>query len=61
MNIKILSRNSGLYCTARLIEAAKKRKHNVEVIDPLKCDLIIEKKKIIRIENFSRKILKEKK
>jgi len=45
MNIKILSRNSGLYSTARLIETAKKRKHNVEVIDPLKCDLIIEKKK----------------
>ncbi len=45
MNIKILSRNSGLYSTARLVEAAKKRKHNVEVIDPLKCDLIIEKKK----------------
>lgn len=45
MNIKILSRNSGLYSTARLVEAAKKRKHDVEVIDPLKCDLIIEKKK----------------
>ena len=45
MNLKILSRNSNLYSTARLIEAAKKRKHNVEVIDPLKCDLIIEKKK----------------
>ncbi len=45
MNIKILSRNSNLYSTARLIEAAKKRKHEVEVIDPLKCDLIIEKKK----------------
>jgi ribosomal protein S6--L-glutamate ligase len=45
MNIKILSRNSGLYSTQRLIEAAKKRNHQVEVIDPLKCDLIIEKKK----------------
>ncbi len=45
MNIKILSRNSSLYSTSRLIEAAKQRKHNVEVIDPLKCDLIIEKKK----------------
>ncbi|MFD2824903.1 30S ribosomal protein S6--L-glutamate ligase [Leeuwenhoekiella polynyae] len=45
MNIKILSRNGNLYSTARLVEAAKKRKHNVEVIDPLKCDLIIEKKK----------------
>tara|TARA_B100000949_G_scaffold180522_1_gene161685 strand:- start:75 stop:947 length:873 start_codon:yes stop_codon:yes gene_type:complete len=45
MNIKILSRNSNLYSTQRLIEAAKKRRHNVEVIDPLKCDLIIEKRK----------------
>ena len=45
MNIKILSRNGNLYSTSRLVEAAKKRKHNVEVIDPLKCDLIIEKKK----------------
>ncbi|HEA30082.1 MAG TPA: 30S ribosomal protein S6--L-glutamate ligase [Leeuwenhoekiella sp.] len=45
MNLKILSRNSALYSTHRLIEAAKKRKHTVEVIDPLKCDLIIEKKK----------------
>ncbi len=45
MNIKILSRNSHLYSTQRLIEAAKKRGHNVEVIDPLKCDLVIEKRK----------------
>lgn len=45
MNIKILSRNSSLYSTSRLVEAAKQRKHTVEVIDPLKCDLIIEKKK----------------
>ncbi|MCF4100743.1 30S ribosomal protein S6--L-glutamate ligase [Gillisia sp. M10.2A] len=45
MNIKILSRNSNLYSTQRLIEAAKKRNHTVEVIDPLKCDLIIEKRK----------------
>lgn len=45
MNIKILSRNSSLYSTRRLVEAAKKRDHHVEVIDPLKCDLIIEKKK----------------
>jgi ribosomal protein S6--L-glutamate ligase len=44
MNIKILSRNSSLYSTQRLIEAAKKRNHDIEVIDPLKCDLIIEKK-----------------
>jgi ribosomal protein S6--L-glutamate ligase len=44
MNIKILSRNSKLYSTRRLLEAAEKRKHNVQVIDPLKCDLVIEKR-----------------
>jgi len=44
MNIKILSRNSKLYSTRRLVEAAEKRKHNVQIIDPLKCDLIIEKR-----------------
>jgi len=44
MNLKILSRNPGLYSTSRLIEAAEKRGHNVEILDPLKCDLIIEKK-----------------
>ncbi|HIB36687.1 MULTISPECIES: 30S ribosomal protein S6--L-glutamate ligase [Mesonia] len=45
MNIKILSRNPKLYSTQRLVEAAKKRKHEVEVIDPLKCDIVIEKRK----------------
>lgn len=45
MNIKILSRNQSLYSTKRLIEAAEKRKHNVQVIDHLKCDLVIEKRK----------------
>ncbi|MBW2960327.1 30S ribosomal protein S6--L-glutamate ligase [Mesonia aestuariivivens] len=45
MNIKILSRNQNLYSTQRLVEAAKKRKHEVEVIDPLKCDIVIEKRK----------------
>lgn len=44
MNLIILSRNTNLYSTQRLIEAAKKRGHKVDVIDPLKCDLIIEKK-----------------
>ncbi|MDR6300050.1 30S ribosomal protein S6--L-glutamate ligase [Mesonia maritima] len=45
MNIKILSRNSNLYSTKRLVEAATKRKHTVEVVDPLKCDIVIEKRK----------------
>ncbi|PKG43568.1 30S ribosomal protein S6--L-glutamate ligase [Psychroflexus sp. MES1-P1E] len=44
MNIKILSRNPNLYSTKRLVEAAEKRKHDVQVIDPLKCDLVIEKR-----------------
>jgi len=44
MKIIILSRNAHLYSTKRLIEAAKKRGHEVEVIDPLMCDIIIEKK-----------------
>ena len=45
MNIVILSRNENLYSTRRLIEEGRKRNHDVEVIDPLKCDLIIEKEK----------------
>lgn len=45
MNLKILSRNSKLYSTRRLVEAATKRKHVVEVVDPLKCDIVIEKRK----------------
>ncbi|MBT8304582.1 MAG: 30S ribosomal protein S6--L-glutamate ligase [Bacteroidia bacterium] len=45
MNIVILSRNSNLYSTARLIEEGEQRNHRMEVIDPLKCDLIIEREK----------------
>ncbi|MGY3792271.1 30S ribosomal protein S6--L-glutamate ligase [Aquimarina sp. 433] len=45
MNIKILSRSASLYSTDALVQAAIKRKHNVQVIDPLNCDIIIEKKK----------------
>lgn len=44
MNIKILSSNANLYSTKRLVEAAKNRKHNVEVINHVKCDIVIEKK-----------------
>ena len=45
MNIVILSRNANLYSTRRLVEEGEKRNHLVEVIDPLKCDLIIEREK----------------
>jgi ribosomal protein S6--L-glutamate ligase len=45
MNIVILSRNPQLYSTQRLIKEGEARGHEVEVIDPLKCDIIIEKEK----------------
>lgn len=44
MNIAILSRDSKLYSTRRLKEAGEKRGHKVEVIDHMKCVLLIEKK-----------------
>ncbi|MFT7073937.1 MAG: ribosomal protein S6--L-glutamate ligase [Patiriisocius sp.] len=44
MNIKILSANANLYSTQRLIEAATKRKHDIEIINHTKCDIVIEKK-----------------
>jgi len=37
MKIGILSQNAALYSTSRLVEAAEKRKHQVQVIDPLLC------------------------
>ncbi|WAC65015.1 30S ribosomal protein S6--L-glutamate ligase [Pseudoxanthomonas sp. SL93] len=37
MKLAILSRNSKLYSTRRLIEAARQRGHTVRVLDPLRC------------------------
>jgi len=37
MKIAILSRNSKLYSTKRLLEAGQKRGHDVRVVDPLRC------------------------
>lgn len=37
MKIGVLSRNTKLYSTIRLVEAAKQRGHEVEVIDALRC------------------------
>ncbi|MDT8347047.1 MAG: 30S ribosomal protein S6--L-glutamate ligase [Flavobacteriaceae bacterium] len=45
MKLYILSRNSYLYSTQRLIEEAERRNHEVRIIDPLKCDIVIEKRK----------------
>src|SRR5210317_2130832 len=44
MRIVILSRNPKLYSTQRLVEAATKRKHEVFVVDHLKCNIEIEKR-----------------
>ncbi|MBW7866816.1 MAG: 30S ribosomal protein S6--L-glutamate ligase [Brumimicrobium sp.] len=43
MKIGILSRDTNLYSTRRLVEACHTRGHQVEVIDHLKCDIVIEK------------------
>ena len=45
MKIAILSRNSALYSTRRLLEACKQHEHTAEVIDPLKCFMDITSKK----------------
>ncbi|MGB1307562.1 MAG: 30S ribosomal protein S6--L-glutamate ligase [Oceanihabitans sp.] len=45
MNIVILSRNPNLYSTSRLVNEGVKRGHQIEVIDPLKCDIVIEQQK----------------
>ncbi|MDO6595645.1 30S ribosomal protein S6--L-glutamate ligase [Oceanihabitans sp. 2_MG-2023] len=45
MNIVILSRNANLYSTSRLVKEGERRGHQIEVIDPLKCDIIIEQQK----------------
>jgi len=42
MRIAVLSRNSSLYSTRRLVEAIVKRGHEALVIDHLKCDIVIE-------------------
>jgi len=44
MNIVVLSRDKELYSTSRFVEAGEKRGHKVRVIDPLKCNLVIEKR-----------------
>jgi ribosomal protein S6--L-glutamate ligase len=41
MKFAILSRNARLYSTQRLAEAARRRKHTVRVIDPLRCYMSI--------------------
>jgi ribosomal protein S6--L-glutamate ligase len=39
----ILSRNPRLYSTSRLVEAAQRRGHEVDVVDPISCVLVLER------------------
>lgn len=42
MNIVILSRNPMLYSTQSITQAARRRGHNVRILDHMQCDLIID-------------------
>lgn len=44
MQIRILSRNPKLYSTKRLVEAGRARNHEISVINPLNCDLVIKER-----------------
>jgi ribosomal protein S6--L-glutamate ligase len=45
MKFALLSANPNLYSTKRIVEAGKKKGHEMIIIDHTKCDLVIEKKK----------------
>lgn len=45
LKIVILSRNKALYSTKRIIESIEKRGHKAQVLDHLKCDIVIERDK----------------
>jgi len=47
MNIAIISRGEHLYSTQSLVTAAQHRNHNVEVIDPTYCNVMIENNKVL--------------
>jgi ribosomal protein S6--L-glutamate ligase len=41
MRLAVLSRKERLYSTSRLVEAARRRGHDVVVIDPIKCYVVV--------------------
>lgn len=45
MKINILSRSQHIYSTARMVEEGVAAGHEVRVVDPLKCDIKLEKQK----------------
>ena len=46
MKIIVLSRNPGLYSTNSIVQSARLRGHDIEVVDHTSCDLWIEKDKL---------------
>ncbi len=44
MRLTILSRSRSLYSTRRLIEAARTQGHQVQVLDPLECSLLLNRR-----------------
>jgi ribosomal protein S6--L-glutamate ligase len=42
MDLTILSRSPGIYSTRRLCEAGSARGHNVRVLDPLNCEILVD-------------------
>ncbi|MGJ8665496.1 MAG: ATP-grasp domain-containing protein [Patiriisocius sp.] len=47
MNIAVLSRGENLYSTQSLIKAGEKRNHDMEVIDPTYCNVMIQNNKAL--------------
>lgn len=43
MNIVILSRNAALYSTNSIYRAARKRGHNIMILDHMRCEMIVDK------------------
>ncbi|HNR56005.1 MAG TPA: 30S ribosomal protein S6--L-glutamate ligase, partial [Flavobacteriales bacterium] len=41
MNIVVLSRDTKLYSTKRLVEAIEARGHSARVVNHVKCDILI--------------------
>lgn len=57
MKVIILSRNIGLYSTQRLILECRKKGHDVQVIDPLTCNLVIENNASCIVDNSGQKLV----
>lgn len=42
MNVVILSRNASLYSTQSIVLAFRRRKHHIQVLDHMRCDLVVD-------------------